>query len=32
VRGYAEKNGISVANILIEALDAFIRDRKTSEP
>jgi len=30
VRGYAEKNDTSVANVLIEALDAFIRSRKTS--
>lgn len=32
VRGYAEKNETSVANVLIEALDAFIRSRKTPEP
>ena len=32
VRGYAEKNDTSVSNVLIEALDAFIRSRKTNEP
>ncbi len=31
VRGYAEKNDTSVANILIEALDAFIRSRKAPD-
>ena len=28
VRGYAEKNDSSLANVLIEALDAFLRNRK----
>lgn len=31
VHGYAEKNDTIVANVLIEALDAFIRSRDTSE-
>jgi len=31
VRGFAEKNGTSVTNVLIEALDAFIRSRKTHD-
>jgi len=29
VRGYAEKNDSSLSNVLIEALDAFLRNRKT---
>jgi hypothetical protein len=32
VRGYAEKHGTSVTNVLIEALDAFIRSSKAPEP
>lgn len=32
VRGYAKKNETSVANVLIEALDAFIRSQKTTLP
>jgi hypothetical protein len=31
VRGYAEKHGTSVTNVLIEALDAFIRSSKVPE-
>ena len=30
VRGYADKNDTSLANVLIEALDAFLRSRKIS--
>jgi hypothetical protein len=32
VRGYAERHGTSVTNVLIEALDAFIRNSKAPEP
>jgi hypothetical protein len=32
VRGYAEKHGTTVTNVLIEALDAFIRSSKIPEP
>jgi hypothetical protein len=32
VRGYAKKNGTCVENVLIEALDAFIRSGKNLEP
>ena len=31
VRDYAEKNDVSITNVIIEALDAFLRSQKTRE-
>lgn len=31
VRGYADKNDSSLTNVLIEALDAFLRNRKSDD-
>jgi len=29
IRGYSERNDVSLANVIIEALDAFLRNQKT---